>query len=271
MEQQNDIEIKLLANKRFVYSNHKNNIVISSEHLATCIKVLYPEEYKNYSKRVDFVNSEGKSWTEALYIPEYQKYNDEFDKLLFNILLPSEVTTQGELNMQFIAYKQDKSMTIVPFEIIPIDVQSGLLAFRKNARKNPDLLMLCYNRSTDALFKAEQAKDKAIKAEEQSIEAINAAREATNKADSTFEKVKQIENIAAIAHDKSITAMDIAKETKNIADTANLNVLEIIKRADSGEFKGDKGEKGDVGATGKSVLGFRYDENTGNLYVNIED
>jgi hypothetical protein len=38
--------------------------------------------------------------------------------------------------------------------------------------------------------------------------------------------------------------------------------------------KGDKGDKGDTGAAGadgKSVLGFRYDAETGDLFVEIED
>jgi len=47
-------------------------------------------------------------------------------------------------------------------------------------------------------------------------------------------------------------------------------------KGDNGErgeqgLSGEKGEKGDTGAAGRGVVGFRYDEATGNLYVEMED
>jgi len=131
---------------------------ITAENKATDIVVLFPKEYENYSKRVDFVNSQGREWTEGLYIPEYKDYPADFDKSRLHFTLPTEVTTEGELKMQFLAYMPDDSLTTVPFEIIPIDVLCGVLAYKKNARSNPDLLILSYNRSTEALFKSQQAK-----------------------------------------------------------------------------------------------------------------
>jgi hypothetical protein len=167
LKHRNDIEIKLLPNRRFIYSDRRQNIVITAENKATDITVLFPDEYEGYSKRVDFVNSQGKEWTEALYCPEYGNghgHGGGENTCRFHFTLPTEVTTAGELKMQFIAYKPDESMAYVPFEIITIDVQDGVLAFKKNARSNPDLLILSYNRSTEALFKSEQAKAKSIEA-----------------------------------------------------------------------------------------------------------
>jgi hypothetical protein len=166
LRNKSDIEIILLSNRRFIYSNRKSSIVITAEHNATEISILFPEEYWDYSKRVDFVNSKGKEWTEGLYTPEYKhkEYPHGFNKCRFHFSLPTEVTTTGELKMQFLAYKPDKSMVTVPFEIIPIDVLDGVLAFKKNARSNPDLLILAANQSKEALFLAQQAKAKALKA-----------------------------------------------------------------------------------------------------------
>lgn len=98
LNQNNDIEIKLLANRRFIYSNHKRNIVITAEHLATKISVLYPDEYENYSKRVDFVNSKGKTWTIGLYIPEHKNYKENFNKTLFCFALLCQVKLQLRVN-----------------------------------------------------------------------------------------------------------------------------------------------------------------------------
>jgi len=74
LKHRNDIEIKLLPNRRFIYSNRRSNIVITAENKATEITALFPDEYEDYSKRVDFVNSKGKEWTEGLYTPEYERH-----------------------------------------------------------------------------------------------------------------------------------------------------------------------------------------------------
>jgi len=324
----NDIEIKLLANRRFLYANRRQSIVITAENKATEICVLFPDDYERYSKRVDFVNSQGKEWTEGLYIPEYKNYPPGYHKTRFHFTLPAEVTTEGELKMQFIAYLPDESMTTVPFEVIPVDVQSGVLAFKKNARANPDLLILSYNRSTEALFKAEQAKSKSIKAEEQSA----AAFEAANSTEAAAEEAKQAAGIAESKAGEAVTAAEQAKQTAaqavSAADAAGVKAGDaaatagqaettakkakltavaakqfaqsVLDRANSGEFNGEKGEKGDKGdkgdkgtdgvllavdnlvgfyvdgdggfyayASDTSTFDFRYDDESGNLYVII--
>jgi len=312
LKHKNDIEIKLLPNRRFLYANRRQNIVITTEHLATEITVLYPEEYEHYSKRVDFVNSKGKEWTEGLYTPEYHKkhYPHGFDKCRFHFALPSEVTTEGELKMQFIAYKPDKSMVTVPFEIIPIDVLDGVLAFKKNARSNPDLLILSYNQSTEALFnsqravakseKAERTSEKAEqisgKADEQSqaaVETANAAKAesgealtvsnaAKQAADTAEQNAAQAAETANGANAKSDTALGMAgqakstaKQAKLIAVTAREFAQGVVDRANNGEFKGDKGDTGDKGQDGyvfavDSLMGFYVDED-GNFYAYAGD
>jgi hypothetical protein len=212
LRHRNDIEIKLLSNRRFIYSNRRSNIVITAENRATEITVLFPDEYEDYSKRVDFVNSQGKEWTEGLYTPEYEKHghgkkNHGENKCRFRFSLPTEVTTAGELKMQFLAYKPDESMTTVPFEIITIDVQEGVLAFKRNAKANPDLLILSYNRSTEALFHSEQAKAKSIQALENSENAVAVSEEAKTIAESA--ETKSDEAIAATV----LNAENLASET----------------------------------------------------------
>jgi len=315
----NDIEIKLLPNRRFIYANRKSNIVISAEHLATEIMVLFPDEYEEYSKRVDFVNSKGKEWTEALYTPEYHKKQHNphgFNKSRFHFTLPTEVTTEGELKMQFIAYKPDKSMTTVPFEVIPIDILDGVLAFKKNAKSNPDLLILAANQSTEALFLAQQATARATQAEKQvsvAIKTANAAKAESNEALTTAinantmaqtaeQKAAQTVESANSANTKSDNAVNTAeqakttaKQAKLIAVTARQFAQSVVDRANNGDFKGNKGDKGDKGDKGQdgyvfvidnfigfyidgdgnlyayasetSDIDFRYDEESGNLYL----
>jgi len=188
----NHIEIKLLPNRKFIYSNRRQNIVITAENNATTISVAFPEEYDAYSKRVDFVNSSGRDWTIGLYTPEFKrkrhKYPADFDKLRFTFTLPTEITTPGELKMQFIAYLPDQTMTTVPFEVVTIDVLDGVLAFKKNARSNPDLLILSANQSSEALFLSQRAAAMSQRAE-------RAAKSADERSKTALEiaKTPQIE------------------------------------------------------------------------------
>jgi len=236
LKHRNDIEIKLLPNRRFIYSNRRQNIVITAEHSATEITVQYPEEYENYSKRVDFVNSKGKEWTEALYIPEYKKYKGGFSKTRFHFTLPTEVTTEGELKMQFIAYKPDKSMTTVPFEVIPIDVLDGVLAFKKNARSNPDLLILSYNQSAEALFNSQRAVAKSEKAEKISKKAEEQSREAVETANRTEADLATEIERATTAENNLQAALDSEIErAQNAEATVQANLDAEVERATQAE------------------------------------
>ncbi|MGI6593538.1 MAG: hypothetical protein ACOX24_00395 [Christensenellales bacterium] len=224
------IEIKLLSNRRFIYSNRKQNIVITAENKATEIKVSFPEEYENYSKRVDFINSRGRPWTESLYTPEYEEYPAGYNKSLFTFTLPSEVTKIGELRMQFLAYMPDDSLVTVPFEIIPIQIDEGITAFKKGDKGNPDLLILSYNQSTEALFNSQQAKAKVEDIQEQvgeieqEVEESNTtAASASTLASSAFTLAEEakVEAIAAVSN--SETAIENSLNALSEAESANTN------------------------------------------------
>ena len=107
------IEILLLPSRRYTFLNCSKGAVISAEHNATEIRVKFPNEYENYSKRVDFITSRGNPWTEKLYVPEFEEYPEDFDKNVFSFTLPNEVTVSGELKMQFVAYMPDETLTAV--------------------------------------------------------------------------------------------------------------------------------------------------------------
>lgn len=233
LRHRNDIEIKLLPNRRFIYSNRRQNIVITAEHLATDITVLFPEEYMHYSKRVDFVNSHGKEWTEGLYTPEYKhkKYPHGFNKCRFHFSLPTEVTTEGELKMQFLAYKPDKSMVTVPFEIVTIDVLNGVLAFKKNARSNPDLLILSANQSTEALFNSQRAAAKSERAEKLSKKAEEQSKAAVETANQTAESLA-VEITAREQADAELqAALDTEIQRAQEAESALSSALGIEMQA----------------------------------------
>ena len=302
LNHQNHIEIKLLGNRRFIYANRRQSIVITAEHLATEITVLFPDEYEEYSKRVDFINSRGEEWTEGLYVPEFKEYKPGFHKTRFHFKLPTEVTTEGELKMQFLAYLPDKSMTTVPFEVIPIDVQNGILAFKRSSKSNPDLLIMAANRSNEALFLAQQAKARSTQAETQSAaavetaqaakaesaEAVETAQRAEGKIDAAVETAQAAEQSAAqavsaanTASAKADSAITTANQAKTTADQAALTAATaqdfaqgVVDRANAGEFngeKGDPGDKGDKGDPGQdgymfsvdNLIGFYVDEDGG--------
>ena len=52
------IEITLKRNKQYVAENKEEYEIISGENNATTILVHFPEEYKDFSKRVDFKKKE---------------------------------------------------------------------------------------------------------------------------------------------------------------------------------------------------------------------
>ena len=232
----NVIEIMLLPSRRYTFLNCSKGAVISAEHNATEIRVQFPIGYESYSKRVDFITSKGNPWTEKMYVPEFEEYSEDFDKNVFSFTLPNEVTIQGELKMQFVAYMPDDTLTIVPFDVIPIYIEYGLTNFKKNGRYNPDLLVLSYNKSTEALMYSEQAKSFSQGAEQKADEALSTANEALQTAESVAETANSAETTALDS--KAVSAA--AAHTADMAYTAAGNA--ILKSDDalakSGEAKG---------------------------------
>lgn len=225
------ISINLLNNKRFSIKNENKNLIIMSEHNATEITVTFPEGYENYSKRVDFLNSEKESWTEALYCPEFKNYPADYDKLQFMFTLPNEVTVAGELKMQFVAYMPDESLTSVPFDIIPLEVEDGIIQYKKSGAKNPDLIIMSYNQSSQALFAAQSAEKTA-----QSVK--NIAQQFNDVADSAKEKSESainMSNVAILKSDEAKTvsqkALDNSEQVKNTVNLLNERVTDSFMQA----------------------------------------
>ena len=119
------IEVTLKRNKQYTTENSEEYLVISGENNATPILVHFPKEYENYSKRVDFKNIRKEKWSIGLYTPEdkTKSYGADFDKLNFAFTLPTPVTVNGELQIQFIAYKADGTETFVPFKLFKVIVE----------------------------------------------------------------------------------------------------------------------------------------------------
>ena len=217
----NVIEIMLLPSRRYTFLNCSKGAVISAEHNATEIRVQFPQSYESYSKRVDFVTSKGNPWAEKLYVPEFEEYSDDFDKNVFSFTLPNEVTIQGELKMQFVAYMPDDTLKVVPFDVIPIYIEYGLTNFKKSGKHNPDLLILSYNQSTKALMYSEQAKSFSQSAEQKADEALSNASQAKMAAESVAQTAQNAEATALDA--KAVSAA--AAHTADMAYTASGNAI----------------------------------------------
>ena len=98
------IRIELHSNRRHTLNISNRHKVIAGESLSTAIRVSFPKEFEEHHKRVDFLNERGEQWTIGLYTPEYNQYDMDFDRLNLQFKLPSEVTMDGELHLQFMAY-----------------------------------------------------------------------------------------------------------------------------------------------------------------------
>ena len=155
------IEITLYNNKRHSLENKEEYEVVAGENNATTILVHFPEQYKEFSKRVDFKNIRGEKWSISLYTPEIRtkEYADNFDKLNFTFTLPSPVTVFGELEVQFIAYLADDEKTFVPFKLVRIYVENSIFYIKKEGSENPDLVVEANTYSKLALEVAQQTVD----------------------------------------------------------------------------------------------------------------
>lgn len=232
------IDVILHKNKQFTVQNIEDYKVIGSENNSTTITVHFPEEYENYSKRVDFKNIKGEKWTIALYIPEEEtkQYDENFDKNNFSFTLPRQVTIKGELKIQFIAYLTDESESFVPFELLKIDVKDDIMYVKKGASDNPDLIVKAYENSNKALELSREAFDKIDKAEKDAESAKNSA--ATANASALVAKIKataaqtsaeNAETSAASAKASATSAANSAQQASNISS----NALSVANSANS--------------------------------------
>ena len=253
------IEITLHRNKQYEAENEEEYKVIAGENNATTVTVHFPEEYTSYSKRVDFKNVRNEKWTVALYTPEDENthYSDDFDKLNFAFTIPSAVTVNGELLMQFIAYLPDESETFVPFEIVKIEVNESVMYVKKKGSDNPDLILKAYENANlalaiarDSFDRIENAERAALTAEESAniarMSALNAsasADSANRMATTAQEHAQNAEASAASSYQSAqnaeqsantaVTASNNAVQTANTANTKSNNAVNTANSANT--------------------------------------
>ncbi len=248
------IEITLKRNKQYVAENKEEYEIISGENNATTILVHFPEEYKDFSKRVDFKNIRNEKWSIGLYTPEDEtkNYGEDFDKLNFAFTLPTAVTIKGELQIQFIAYLADNTETFVPFKLFKIIIEDSIMYVKKESSENPDLIIQAYEyanlslelsreslaNSEDAQKRADDAEKSAINAEDSAKNAENSALAAQNSADSANIKAKNAENSALAAQNSAEYAEQVSNSANEKADravetsnTANSKSIDAVNTA----------------------------------------
>lgn len=230
------LEITLKRNKQYEAENSEEFLVISGENNATSILVHFPEEYMDYSKRVDFNNVRGEKWTIGLYTPEDKtiEYGDKFDKLNFVFTLPTQVTVNGELKIQFIAYLCDESETFVPFKLIKIKINEAINYAKQLSIENPDLILKAYeysnlamesakateNSASESAASALSAQQDAAKAEQHAKKCETKANEAAISAQSSLELVEESSRLTSQAQSSALQAQQSAKQAQQSASEA---------------------------------------------------
>ena len=244
------INIVLYSNKQNNQTNPDDLKIISGENFATKISVQFPYEYVQYSKRVDFINIRGEKWTEGLYTPEFNQYPANFDTRNFTFTLSDTITTNGELLMQFIAYRSDGSGVFVPFDVIKLTVQESVNYCKARAKRNPDLIVTSYENSTQALSTSKEALSLIVDANNKSENAVNIAN-ASKSQSATAE---------SIARNSDARSTD-AVQRATLADSKS---TEIVNRANAREFDGlniytkYNTKPSDDGATDEWLSGHSY-------------
>jgi len=242
------ISVNLLRNKQNTIENIEDYKVIAGENNATTVLVHFPEEYENYSKRVDFKNIRKEKWTIGLYTPEDENmsYGSSFDKLNFAFTIPDAVSVNGELQMQFVAYLADGTDTVVPFQIIKIEVEESVLYATKQGSRNPDLIVQAYENSNTALELArdsfnriENAERAALAAEASASAAQTSAQNAQNSASSANTRATNAETSARNAENSARNAETSAQNAENSANIAVTNSNTAIQTANNANTKSD--------------------------------
>ena len=241
-----NIKIILNDNKTFTAENIDEVKILEDEHNATVIEVHFPEDYADYSKRVDFLNIRNEKWTTSLYAPEDENnnYSETFDKSVFRFTIPSAMAKRGELQIQFIAYLADGSNTIVPFQVILATINKSIIYAVKEGRENPDLLIKAYEYSNTALELSRDALDKTANAERAALEAENSAKNAENSAKSAENSAKSAQTSANSANTRAInaessarSAQESAEYAEGVSNTANTKSDNAVKVSNEANTK----------------------------------
>ena len=240
------IEITLKRNKQYIAENKEEYEIISGENNATTILVHFPEEYKDFSKRVDFKNVRNEKWSIALFTPEDEtkNYGSDFDKLNFAFTLPTPVTVNGELQIQFIAYMPDATETFVPFKLFKVVVENSIMYVKKQGSENPDLILQAYEYanmaleiSRDAFAGVDNAERAAIEAETNAKSAQASATSAQSSAASANTKASNAEASAKSAQASAKSAQASAEYAEQVADEANTKSTNAVSTANSADVK----------------------------------
>jgi len=186
--------------------------LIAGENLSTAIRVEFPKEFEAHSKRVDFLNERGEKWTIGLYTPEFQDYDMDLDRLNLSFRLPNEVTIDGELTVQFLAYKPHEHI-ITPFDVVTFVIEKGIMFGKARAQENPDLLVRSFEHSVWAVDTVRQAVKDVREAESVSNEAIDVANVALNVS-------QQAHELFILAESHALEAMDNAEQAAQSASAA---------------------------------------------------
>jgi len=242
------IEVTLKRNKQYVAENKEEYEIISGENNATTILVHFPEEYKDFSKRVDFKNIKNEKWSIGLYTPEDEtkKYGADFDKLNFAFTLPTPVTVNGELQIQFVAYLADDTETFVPFKLFKIVVEDSIMYVKKQGSENPDLILQAYEYSNMALEISRDAFDSIENAERAATEAEKSAKSAQTSATSAQSSATSAKNSATSANTRAANAeasakaaQESAEYAEQVADNANTKADNAVATSNSANTKAD--------------------------------
>ena len=240
------LEITLHRNKQFDAENDEEYKVIAGEHNATTVTVHFPSEYELYSKRVDFKNIRNEKWTVPLYTPEDENttYSDDFDRLNFAFTIPSAVTVNGEIKMQFIAYLPDESETFVPFEIVRIEVQESVMYVKKKGSDNPDLILKAYENANlaleiarDSFDRIENAERSAVSAQESANNAESSAYIAQTNATNAEQSARDALTRATNAETSADSAENSARESAESASIAVTNSNNAVNTANNANTK----------------------------------
>ena len=232
-----NIKIVLHSNKKYDATNLDEVQVLEDENNATLVDVQFPDEYKDYSKRVDFLNIRNEKWTVSLYAPEDRdnQYDENFDKLNFSFTIPNAMAKRGELQVQFVAYKSENN-TIVPFQIICMNIRKSILYATKEGQENPDLLLKAYEYSNQALDIAKEANTRSKHAEDLTTEAAQSAKNAENSA-------KNAENLSKKAEESAKKAETSASEAQASASASQQSATAAQNSASNSEASAKKAEQ----------------------------
>jgi len=181
--------------------------LIAGENLSTTIQVTYPPEFESHSKRVDFLNERGEKWTIGLYTPEFNDYDMDFDRLNLTFRLPNEVTIDGELTVQFLAYKPFEHI-ITPFDVVTFVIERGIMFGKRRAQDNPDLLVRSFEHSVWAVDTVRQAVADVREAEATANSASKTANKALRVSGTARDTANEAKERACVAEQKAAEARE---------------------------------------------------------------